>query len=115
MNRDTSTVMAVAGVLVLALFGTAGVLFITPGPESLQRLGLLFALLGTGLAAFVGMLKAAEAAVNTNGKLDARIEAGVHRANAARRRGDEPWTPDEVERASDGDIQARIERYVEGE
>ena len=89
--------MVVVGVMVLTLFGLAGVLLVSPGTEAQFRLGLLFGVIGTGLAAFVGMLKAGQAADNTNGKLDARIEAAVHRAQAARRRGDEPATAEEID------------------
>lgn len=97
MFRDQSSGIVIAGILVLSLFGLAAVLFVSPGPESTQRLALMFGALGTGLAAFVAMLKAGQAAGQTNGKLDARIEAGVHRAMSARRRGDEPLTPEQVD------------------
>jgi hypothetical protein len=96
--KDQAPSVIAAAVLVLVLFALAGVLLVPPGPESTQRLGLLFGVIGTAVAAFVAMLKSAQAAANTNGKLDARIEAAVHRANAARRRGDEPKTADELER-----------------
>lgn len=97
MIRDNTSGVLVAGITVLTLFGLAAVLFIQPGPESTQRLALFFGALGTGLAAFVAMLKAGQAAGNTNGKLDARIEAAVHRAQNARRRGDPPATPEEID------------------
>lgn len=97
MLKDQTTGVIIAGVLVLSLFGLAAVLFVAPGPESTQRLALLFGAIGTGIAAFVAMLKAGQSATNTNGKLDARIEAGVHRAMSARRRGDEPATADEID------------------
>lgn len=95
--KTTSPLAVYATLAVFGLFALAGVLFIQPGPESTQRLALLFGLLGTAVAALVAALKAGEAAVNTNGKLDARIEAAVHRANAARRRGEEPLTPEQID------------------
>lgn len=95
--KNNSNATIVVGLIVLTLFALAGVLLVTPGPESTQRLGLLFGVIGTGLAAFVGLLKSDQAATNTNGKLDARIEAGVHRAMSARRRGDEPATAEEID------------------
>lgn len=110
-NRDTPTL--IAGAVAIAAFATAAVLFTSPGPESLQRLGLLFALLGVMAPAILGALKAGEAAVNTNGKLDARIEAAVHRANAARRNGDEPMTPQEVDDAQPAELQRRLDQYVD--
>ena len=73
------------------------VLLVQSGPESTQRLGLFFGVVGTVVAALIGMLRADQGATQTNGKLDARIEAGVHRAMAARRAGDEPRTRDEIE------------------
>jgi hypothetical protein len=93
----TNTVVAIVGVIALCLFGLAGILFTGDTDSALQRLGLLFAMLGTGLTGLLAYLKAAEAASNTNGKLDMRIEAAVHRAQNARRRGDPPQTPDEID------------------
>lgn len=96
MLKSNSNLTIVLGVLVLTLFALGGVLLIAPGTEATYRLGLLFGVIGTGLAAFVGMMKAAQAAENTNGKLDHRIQAAVHRANNARRAGDVPLTEDQV-------------------
>lgn len=97
MKAPGNNVPYVAAIVVLGLFAVAGVLFVSPGPESLQRLGLLFGLLGTSVAAMAAAIKAAEAAHNTNGKLDRRLEAAMHRAMAARRAGDEPATPAEID------------------
>jgi predicted cobalt transporter CbtA len=97
MFQNQSTGIVIAAIVALVAFALAGLLLIPTGSESTYRLGLLFGIIGTAVAAFVGMLKAGQAASNTNGKLDARIEAGVHRAMAARRRGDEPATPAEID------------------
>ena len=99
MNINNSNLVIVAGVIVLTLFALAGVLLIADTEHSTEKLGLLFGVIGTGLAAFVGMLRADQARSNTNGKLDDRIQAAVHRANAARRRGDVPARPDEIDSA----------------
>lgn len=89
--------LVLATIVAFGILALLGVLLVSTGPESIQRLGLLFGVLGTGLAAIVSLLKSGQAADNTNGKLDARIEAGVHRAMAARRRGDEPLTATEID------------------
>lgn len=89
-SNATSLVVIAAGLIMFACLALAGVLMIQPGPESTQRLGLFFGVVGTSVAAFVGLLKAGEAATNTNGSLDQRIEDGVHRALAGRRTTDAP-------------------------
>lgn len=91
-----SRVAVLVATIVLALIALAGVLFVQ-GDDATQRLALLFGILGTGLAAFVALLKSDQAATQTNGGLDHRIQAAVHRANAARRRGDPPLTPEQVD------------------
>lgn len=106
--RNNNTAILVAGLAVFGAFALAAVVIVQPGPESTQRLALLFGVLGTGVAALVAALKAGEAASNTNGKLDARIEAGVLRANAARRRGDEPLTPDEIDGMPTAELERRL-------
>ena len=92
--RNMSTIALVAALIVFGLMALAGVLLVQVGEESLQRLGLLFGVIGTAVAALVALLKADQAATNTNGNLDARIQAAVHRANAARRAGDLPADPE---------------------
>jgi hypothetical protein len=90
--------LAIYGLLgVLVAFALAGVLLVQPGPESTQRLGLFFGVVGTAVAAVVAVLRSDQAATNTNGKLDARIQAAVHRANDARRRGEAPATPEQID------------------
>lgn len=92
-SAPVSRLAVIVALIVAMLIALGGVLYIAPGPESTQRLGALFGILGIGVAAIVGLLKADQAATQTNGKLDARIQAGVHRAMNARRRGDDPETP----------------------
>ena len=82
---------AYAALIVFGLFALAGVLLVQPGPESSARLALLFGVIGTVVAALVAVLRSdqaatssAQAASQTNGSLDARIEEGVHRALNAR-------------------------------
>lgn len=96
MTNRVTPLAAWGALVALAFFALAGVLFIQPGPESQYRLGLLFGVIGVGVTGIVAMLRADQSATNTNGKLDARIQAAVHRANAARRRGDAPLSPEEV-------------------
>lgn len=94
---DASPVVVVAGLAAFALIIAAVVLLAEPGDEGTQRIGLFLAAMAPAILGLVALLRADQAASNTNGKLDARIEAAVHRANAARRRGDEPLTPAEVD------------------
>jgi hypothetical protein len=89
--------LALSGTLaVLVAFALMGVLLVAPGSESTYRLGLLFGVIGTAIAAVVGMLKADQSATQTNGKLDQRIEYAVHTALDKRRRGDPPTPPDQL-------------------
>lgn len=93
--RSNTTV--VAAVIALALIGLAAILFTAPGNESSDRLALLFAVLAPTVVSLLALLRSDQAASNTNGKLDARMQAAVHRANTARRRGDAPATPAQLE------------------
>jgi len=88
-----STLGIVGGLTAIVAFALAAVLFIQPGPESSQRLGLFFGMVGVVITTLVGMLRSDQAAKQTNGSLDARIQAGVHRAMNARRAGDDPEKP----------------------
>ena len=97
MNGNGPSPLVLATMVAFGLLALAGVVLVSAGPESTQRLGLLFGILGVGITALAALVKAGQAAQNTNGKLDDRIEAGVHRALAARRRGDEPRTPAEID------------------
>lgn len=88
MSRSESSLPILAVLSALIFFGLAGVLFISEGPESTSRLGLLFGLLGLAVPTLLGALKASQAQQQTNGKLEDRIEAGVLRAMATRRKRD---------------------------
>lgn len=96
MNQNPSP-LVLATMVAFGCLALLGVVLVQSGPESTQRLGLLFGILATGVAALAALVKAGQSASNTNGKLDQRIEAAVHRANAARRRGDEPATAADIE------------------
>lgn len=95
--RNASGLAIWAVLIIMIAFGLAAVLLVQPGPEADKRLALFFGVLGTGVGIIAAVLKADQAAQNTNGKLDARIENAVLRANNARRRGDSPLTPDEID------------------
>ena len=81
--------LAIIGALVtFGAFGLAAVLFMSETGPTTERLGLLFALFGTIVAALIGALRADQAATSTgaasniaqalNGNFDARVR------NAAR-------------------------------
>lgn len=87
--------LALYGLLAaLVAFALAGAMLIHPGPESNQRLALFFGVVGTAVAAVVTLIKSDQAAHNTNGSLDARIESALLRAQATRRNTD--VVPDSV-------------------
>jgi hypothetical protein len=87
---DVSRITIIGALVTMALFALAAVLFVADSSAANERLGLFFALAGAIVTGLIAALRADQAAVNTNGKLDARIQAAVHRANAARRNGDPP-------------------------
>jgi hypothetical protein len=86
----SSKLAGIAALVALSLIGLAAVLFVSEGSESTQRLAMLFGIIGTGVASLVSLIRSDQSASQTNGSLDARIQAGVHRAMAARRRGEDP-------------------------
>lgn len=88
MTTSASKIAALSALVAFGLLALAGTMMVT-GPDSMQRLALLFGILGTGVATLVAMLKADQAATQTNGSLDDRIQAAVHRAQAARRSTDD--------------------------
>jgi len=94
-DNPVSPLIVVMGMIVIAAFGLAAILFVDQGPESNERLGLFFALIGTATAALVGALRADQTKSQTNGSLDARIQEAVYQANAVRRKSD--VTPPEAE------------------
>jgi O-antigen ligase len=90
----------VAGLILLGVIGLVGVIAVQPGVDALERLGLLFGLIGTGAAALVAALRADAAAIDAksiatsiNGTLDERIKAAVVAANSERRFTDDSTPP----------------------
>lgn len=78
--------VAIAGGLTVAMcLSLAAILLLADTDHDAERLGLFFGVVGTVVAALIGMMRADQGAKQTNGSLDARIEAGVHRAMARRR------------------------------
>lgn len=75
----------VVGLIVLSFLALGAVLFVSPGPESQQRLALFFGLVGTGVAALVALIRSDQAASRLNGGLDERITSAVFRAQSVRR------------------------------
>ena len=94
MVQNLSRLSILGAILAVICLALAGLILIAPGAN--DRVALFFGILGIALPALLGQLKADQAAGNTNGSLDARIEAGVHRAMSARRRGDTPATAEQV-------------------
>jgi len=88
VDQKVSPLIVVMGMIVIAAFGLAAILFVDQGPESNERLGLFFALIGTATAALVGALRADQTKQQTNGSLDQRIQDAVFQANAVRRKSD---------------------------
>lgn len=96
--------LALVGALVaIAAFGTAAVLFVASGDESIQRLGLLFALFGVMVPAIISVLKTDRTEAQTvsvgniakalNGQFEERVEGAVQRGNAATAAGATPPPP----------------------
>jgi hypothetical protein len=89
-----SRIAIIGALVVFGAFGLAATLFIADTSASGERLGLLFALFGTIVAALIGALRADQAASSTgassniaqalNGNFDARVR------NAARAVAAEP-------------------------
>lgn len=79
-----SNLAIVGGLTVFGFLALAAVLLITPGPESTQRLGLIFGVIGTVIAALIGMVRADQGRTQTNGSLDERIANGVAKVLAER-------------------------------
>lgn len=80
-----SKVAIVGGLTVAMCLSLAAILLLGDTDHDTERLGLFFGVVGTVVAALIGMMRADQGAKQTNGSLDARIEAGVYRAMAQRR------------------------------
>lgn len=100
MTTGYSRLAIIGALVVFGAFGLAAVLFMSETGPATERLGLLFALFGTIVAALIGALRADQAATSTsassdiatalNGNFDARVR------NAARVVAAEPAaTPEE--------------------
>jgi hypothetical protein len=78
--------VAIAGGLTVAMcLALAAILLLGDTDHEMERLGLFFGVLGTVVAALIGMMRADQGAKQTNGSLDARIESAVYRAQNVRR------------------------------
>jgi hypothetical protein len=110
----TSGAVIVAGIVAIAAFGTAAVLFVN-GDTALQRLGILFALFGLVVPTLVSSLRSDHAAQQTsttsdiasalNGDFDLRVAGALDRVMANRSRsdriGDPPPTPNTGRRSDE--------------
>jgi hypothetical protein len=101
MNTRTSTSVIVAALVAFGAFATAAVLFVA-GDAATERLGLLFALFGTIVAALIAALRSDHAATQTNGGLDRRIEDAVTAAMRARRSTDRVIVTEEPAKPAEG-------------
>lgn len=89
-NAKPSAAIVIGALVAVVAMALAAILFI--GPESdaaTQRLGLFFGLIGLVVTSLLAVLRADQAATQTNGKLDARIRAAVLEAQKDRRRHDD--------------------------
>lgn len=98
--KVSSAFLAAALVSVVAL-SVAAALFVT-GDRELEKLGFVAGVVGLVVPSIAAALKASQAADQTNGNLDARVEAAVGRVVGNRRAGDrvvvhETRRPDGVE------------------
>lgn len=83
-----STPVVVAAMVAVGCIALAAVLFVDASSDAMERLGLLFAMLGTMIAALAAALKSDIAAGRLNGSLDKRIHDAVLEANKTRRETD---------------------------
>ena len=82
----TSGAVYAALLVVCVGFGLGAILLLQPGPESTQRLGLFFGLVGTAAAALVSAIRSDRAAnAVTNGELRETVRRGVTAASGERR------------------------------
>jgi len=98
-----SRLAIIGGLISIAAFATAGVMFVTSGDESIQRLGLLFALFGAIVTGLISALRSDQSASNTDKTsgiataLDGALELRVR--NAVRDvRNEDPTSAREVEK-----------------
>jgi len=89
-NAPISRIAIVGALVALVAFGLAAILFVADGTAATERLGLFFALVGTVVAGLIAVLRADQAATQTNGTLDTRIAEAVAAAMESRRSSDSP-------------------------
>lgn len=82
-----STKTIIAALVAISAIGLGGIMWVSD-TQGMERLGLLFALLGTCVASLTAALRSDQAAGRLNGTLDKRIHDAVLRANQTRRAGD---------------------------
>lgn len=89
MGREArvSNKTIIAAMVALAAIGLGGILWVSD-QQGMERLGLLFALLGTCIASLTAALRSDQAAGRLNGTLDKRIHDAVLKANSTRRASD---------------------------
>lgn len=85
--KSASTVVLAAALVSIVALTVAAVLLLT-GDQQLEKLAVVTAVIGLVVPSLAGSLKASQAADQTNGGLDARIEAAVGRVVGNRRTGD---------------------------
>lgn len=81
-----SILAVIGGLTAFGLMALAAIILVADTPDSMNRLALFFALTSTVIAALIGAMRSDQAAKQTNGTLDDRIESAVLRAQATRRR-----------------------------
>ena len=84
--NSINAVTVVGAIVAIAAFATGAILFTADSDTGMARIGLLMAFFGTIIPSLIAALHAGKAREQTNGSLDARIEAGVYRAQEVRRR-----------------------------
>lgn len=101
MSKGIGGAVIVAGLVAVAGLATASVLWAS-GDEALERLALLFAVFASIIPGLIAALRSDQAAAQTNGSLDGRIQNAVQDALMARR------STDRFAVTHDGDGAAKI-------
>lgn len=83
-SKAIGGVVIVAGLVAIASLATAAVLW-SSGDAALERLALLFAVFASIIPGLIAALRSDQAAAQTNGSLDGRIQTAVQDALMARR------------------------------
>lgn len=88
MTGRLSTAAIVGGLTAFGCMALAAIILVGDTQDAMQRIGLFFGFIGIVIPTLLGMLRSDQAAKQTNGSLDERIEAALLRAQSARRRTD---------------------------